>query len=102
MPAAGVWPENGSLLMAFLLGLLLPAYTVDRVSTPRRIPRRETRSAAVNVPKGMLRSVFWSFLFGYIMVCAFVLADAERSRGREAGRQHLLLAARWLGDAGPR
>jgi hypothetical protein len=30
--------------------------------------------AAVELPKGMYRSVWWSFLFGDVMVCAFVLA----------------------------
>jgi amino acid transporter len=45
----------------------------------------ETRSAAINVPKGMLRSVFWSFLFGYIMVCAFVLAMPNVADGAKQG-----------------
>jgi amino acid transporter len=80
----GVWPENGSLLMAFLLGLLLPAYTVTGFDASAHTSE-ETRSAAVNVPKGMLRSVFWSFLFGYIMVCAFVLAMPNVAEGAKQG-----------------
>jgi amino acid transporter len=80
----GVWPENGSLLMAFLLGLLLPAYTVTGFDASAHTSE-ETRSAAVNVPKGMLRSVFWSFLFGYIMISAFVLAMPSVAEGAKQG-----------------
>jgi len=80
----GVWPENGSLLMAFLLGLLLPAYTVTGFDASAHTSE-ETRAAAVNVPKGMLRSVFWSFLFGYIMISAFVLAMPDIAEGAKQG-----------------
>lgn len=80
----GVWPENSSLLMAFLLGLLLPAYTVTGFDASAHTSE-ETRSAAVNVPRGMLRSVFWSFLFGYIMICSFVLAMPDVAEGAKQG-----------------
>ncbi len=80
----GVWPENGSLLMAFLLGLLLPAYTVTGFDASAHTSE-ETRAAAVNVPKGMLSSVFWSFLFGYIMISAFVLAMPDIAEGAKQG-----------------
>ena len=69
----GVWPQNGSLLMVFLLGLLLPAYTVTGFDASAHTSE-ETISAQTTVPKGMLHAVFWSFLFGWIMICAFVLA----------------------------
>lgn len=69
----GVWPQSGSMLIAFLLGLLLPAYTVTGFDASAHTAE-ETRQASVNVPKGMIRAVFWSFLFGYIMICSFVLA----------------------------
>ena len=77
--------------MAFLLGLLLPAYTVTGFDASAHTSE-ETRQAAVNVPKGMIRSVFWSFLFGYVMICAFVLAMPEHGGCGQAGRQCLLLA----------
>jgi amino acid transporter len=79
-----VWPENGSLFVAFLLGLLLPAYTVTGFDASAHTSE-ETRQAAINVPKGMLRSVFWSFLFGYVMVCSFVLAMGNLSEGAKQG-----------------
>jgi amino acid transporter len=80
----GVWPQNGSLLMAFLLGLLLPAYTVTGFDASAHTSE-ETRHAAVNVPRGMIRSVFWSFLFGWIMICSFVLAMPNVADGAKQG-----------------
>jgi amino acid transporter len=83
-PGGGIWPQNGSLLMAFMLGLLLPAYTVTGFDASAHTSE-ETRQAAVNVPKGMIRSVFWSFLFGYIMICSFVLAMPSVADGAKQG-----------------
>jgi amino acid transporter len=80
----GVWPQNGSLLMAFLLGLLLPAYTVTGFDASAHTSE-ETRQAAVNAPKGMVRSVFWSFLFGYLMICSFVLAMPSTTDAAKQG-----------------
>ena len=69
----GVWPQNGSLWYAFMLGLLLPAYTVTGFDASAHTSE-ETVSAQTSVPRGMLHAVFWSALFGWIMICAFVLA----------------------------
>ena len=80
----GVWPQSGSMFYAFLLGLLLPAYTETGFDASAHTSE-ETRSAAVNVPKGMIRSVFWSFLFGYIMICSFVLAMPDVTEGAKQG-----------------
>jgi amino acid transporter len=83
-PGGGVWPLGGSLVMVFLLGLLLPGYTVTGFDASAHTSE-ETRGAATNVPKGMIRSVFWSFLFGYIMICAFVLAMSDPAEGAKQG-----------------
>jgi amino acid transporter len=80
----GVWPQSGSLFYAFLLGLLLPVYTVTGFDASAHTSE-ETQSAATNVPKGMIRSVFWSFLFGYIMICSFVLAMPDVTEGAKQG-----------------
>ena len=37
------------------------------------------------MPKGMIRSVFWSFLFGYVMICSFVLAMPSVSDAAKQG-----------------
>src|SRR5215475_10227754 len=83
-PGGGVWPANGSLLMVFLLGLLLPLYTVTGFDASAHTSE-ETRQAQVNVPRGMLTSVWWSFLFGYVMICAFVLAMPTVQDGAKQG-----------------
>jgi amino acid transporter len=80
----GVWPVAVGGMMAFLLGLLLPVYTVTGFDASAHTSE-ETRNAAVNVPKGMIRSVFWSFLFGYVMVCSFVLAMPDTTEGAKQG-----------------
>jgi amino acid transporter len=80
----GVWPQSNSLIYAFLLGLLLPAYTVTGFDASAHTSE-ETRGAAINVPKGMIRSVFWSFLFGYVMICSFVLAMPSTTDAAKQG-----------------
>lgn len=76
--AAGgnVWPEgsfSSMFIYVFLIGLLHVVYTITGFDASAHTSE-ETRDAQREVPKGMLRSVFWSFLFGYVMVCSFVLA----------------------------
>jgi amino acid transporter len=36
-------------------------------------------------PRGMLHAVFWSFVFGYVMLCAFVLALPSVEEGAKQG-----------------
>jgi amino acid transporter len=83
--AAGgnVWPEM-STSWAFLLGLLLPIYTITGYDASAHTSE-ETRDAAISVPKGMVSSVLWSSIAGYIVLCAFVLMlpdmDAAAAQG---------------------
>lgn len=69
----GVWPASQSVFYVFLLGLLHVVYTITGFDASAHTSE-ETRNAQVEVPKGMLRSVFWSFVFGYAMVAAMVMA----------------------------
>jgi len=80
----GVWPATGSAILAFGLGMLLPAYTVTGFDASAHTSE-ETRSAQTSVPRGMLTSVFWSFLFGYFMICSFVLAMPDTTEGAKQG-----------------
>ncbi len=66
-----VWPANSSMWV-FLLGLLLPIYTITGYDASAHTSE-ETLKAAHSVPRAMIGSVLWSALFGYIMLCAFVL-----------------------------
>ncbi|MEQ5841231.1 amino acid permease [Paraburkholderia acidicola] len=79
----GAWPKEG-MLSAFLSGLLLTVYTITGFDASAHTSE-ETHDAARNVPKGMLRSVGWSALFGYIMVCAFLLVMPDIKEGVKAG-----------------
>jgi amino acid transporter len=68
---ASVWPETSGLWV-FLLGLLLPIYTITGYDASAHTSE-ETVKAATSVPRGMVASVLWSAVFGYIMLCSFVL-----------------------------
>ena len=66
-----VWPEV-SPTWAFLLGLLLPIYTITGYDASAHTSE-ETKDAATSVPRGMVSAVIWSSVFGYVMLCSFVL-----------------------------
>lgn len=72
----GIWPETHNILYLFLLGLLLPAYTITGFDASAHTAE-ETISAARTVPKGMIHSVLWSGVFGWAMLCAVVLAAPD-------------------------
>jgi amino acid transporter len=70
--ASAVWPNVLSMELAFIVGLLLPIYTITGYDASAHTAE-ETKNAAMALPKGMVSSVIWSGLFGYLMLCAFVL-----------------------------
>jgi amino acid transporter len=73
-PAGGeVWPETASAGWAFALGLLLPAYTITGFDASAHAAE-ETVGAAREVPRGIVRSVLVSALFGWFLLIALVLA----------------------------
>jgi len=84
-PSGGdVWPESGSLLRMALLGLMWPIYTITGFDASAHTSE-ETVQAAKNVPRGILRSVYLSGLFGWVMVSAFVLAMPSMSEAAKQG-----------------
>lgn len=90
----GVWPTPASdrwlgaifpaAIAALILGWLQGVYTITGFDASGHTSE-ETRNAAREVPKGMIHSVFWSGVFGYIMVCAFVLAMPSVDEGAKQG-----------------
>lgn len=81
----GVWPNQiSNMFIAFLLGLLLVCYTITGFDASAHTSE-ETQQASVNVPRGMWRAVFWSAVFGYLMVCAFVLAMPDIKEAAKTG-----------------
>jgi amino acid transporter len=74
----GVWPQAQVFLYVAALGLLHAVYTITGFDASAHTSE-ETRNAQREVPKGMIRSVWWSALFGYFMVCAMVLALPDQT-----------------------
>jgi amino acid transporter len=69
----GVWPPRSSTFVMVLLGLMWPIYTITGYDASAHTSE-ETVRAAHNVPRGILRSVYLSGIFGWVMVSAIVLA----------------------------
>jgi len=86
LPSEGdsVWPRTESLLLLFALGFLLPAYTITGFDASAHVSE-ETAGAARNVPRGIVRSVLVSGIFGWLMLCAVVLAMPDPARAAEKG-----------------
>jgi amino acid transporter len=70
---APVFPKSDNMGYLFLLCLLLPVYTITGYDASAHTSE-ETMSAATSVPRGIVTSVFWSSLIGWVMVCAITLA----------------------------
>jgi amino acid transporter len=84
-PAGGdVWPATQSMWMLFGLGLLLPIYTITGFDASAHTAE-ETHNASHSVPKGIVMSVVYSSLFGYLMLCAFVIAIPDMDKAAAAG-----------------
>jgi amino acid transporter len=81
---ADVWPQNSSLVGLFLLCLLLPIYTITGFDASAHTSE-ETVDAQRAVPRGIVGSVIWSSLAGWIMLCAFVLAIPDLKEGAASG-----------------
>ncbi len=67
-----VWPDNSNMWLLFGLGLLLPIYTITGYDASAHTSE-ETQDAARAVPRGIVTSVFWSGVAGYIMLVSFLL-----------------------------
>jgi amino acid transporter len=80
---ASVWPQVSDLWV-FLLGLLLPIYTITGYDASAHTSE-ETMKASTSVPRGMVSSVIWSAVFGYIMLCSFVLMIPDMDQAAAQG-----------------
>lgn len=70
--ATAVWPTAFPAWLAFMVGLLLPIYTITGYDASAHTAE-ETVNAQMAVPKGMVSSVLWSGVFGYLFLCAFIM-----------------------------
>jgi amino acid transporter len=80
---APVLPPSNHMLWLFALGFLLPAYTITGFDASAHTAE-ETVRAGVNVPRGIIRSVAVSGVFGWLMLIAVVLAIPDMG---DAARQ---------------
>jgi amino acid transporter len=85
-----VWPRTEQLALLFALGALLPAYTITGFDASAHAAE-ETKSAAVSVPLGIVRSVLVSGIAGWIMLCAVVIAAPSLAEAAARGEGAFLL-----------
>ena len=80
---ANVWPRTGSSGWIFLLGLLLPIYTITGYDASAHTSE-ETRNAPLSVPRGIVSSIIWSGVFGYLFLLAFLfmIPDMDTAAGQ--------------------
>ncbi len=79
-----VVPEPRTALVAFLIGILYPLYTITGFDASAHTSE-ETMNARTAVPKGMLHSVFWSLVFGFFLASSFILAMPDTTAAAKDG-----------------
>lgn len=79
-----VWPQTGQLGWLFVLGFLLPAYTITGFDASAHTSE-ETIGAAKHVPQGIVRSVLVSGIAGWIMLCAVVISIPDPTAAAAQG-----------------
>ncbi len=68
----GVAPAYGAI-MAVLMGMLYPLFTITGFDASAHTSE-ETRDAQATVHRGMIQSVFWSLVFGFLLALGMTLA----------------------------
>ena len=79
-----IWPSKVTMLMAFLLSLLMPIYTITGYDASAHTSE-ETHKAASSVPRGMVSSVLLSSLFGYVMLIGIVFVIPDMNDAAKQG-----------------
>jgi amino acid transporter len=82
-PGGGVAPESGPL-MAFIIGLLYPLFTITGFDASAHTSE-ETIDARNTVHKGMLHSVLWSIIFGFVLILAMIMAVPDLKAAAATG-----------------
>lgn len=73
-----------SPLMAFVIGLLYPLFTITGFDASAHTSE-ETKDARNTVHKGMLHAVLWSILFGFALILAMILAVPDMAAAAKSG-----------------
>jgi amino acid transporter len=78
-----VWPSvSGGWI--FMLGLLLPIYTVTGYDASAHTSE-ETRNATLAVPRAIISSILWSGAFGYLFLVSFLLMLPDLDQAARQG-----------------
>ena len=80
----GTFPQSDNMAYLFLLCLLLPVYTITGYDASAHTSE-ETKNASTSVPRGIVTSVMWSSLIGWVMICAIMLAIPDMAAGAKQG-----------------
>lgn len=83
-PGGGFFVEPRTALVAFLVGLLYPVYTITGFDASAHTAE-ETIDARRQVPRGILHSIFWSLVFGLFMAGSFILAIPDLTAAAKEG-----------------
>ncbi len=89
----------GSPLYAFLVGLLLAQWTFTGYDASAHVTE-ETVNPARRAPWGIVNSVFWSLIFGYLMLLALTLAIPDLAATAKSGNPVLDIVKTALGSTG--
>jgi amino acid transporter len=88
-PGSPVWPKTDNIVGLFFLGFLLPAYVISGYDASANVSE-ETVGAALQVPRGIVRSVWAAALVGWVMLSAIVLAMPDMNTAASKGDQAFL------------
>jgi len=89
----------GSPLYAFLVGMLLAQWTFTGYDASAHVTE-ETVNPATRAPWGIVNSVFWSLIFGYLMLIALTLAIPDLAKTAASGNPVLDIVKNALGSTG--
>jgi len=83
-PGGDVVPHSNNMFYLFLIGLLLPLYTITGFDGSAHTSE-ETVDAKHSVPRGIINSVFWSFAIGLVMEIAILVAIPDQGKAAAQG-----------------
>ena len=89
----------GSPLYAFLVGMLLAQWTFTGYDASAHVTE-ETVNPARRAPWGIVNSVFWSLIFGYLMLLALTLAIPDLAKTAASSNPVLDIVKNALGSTG--
>jgi amino acid transporter len=89
----------GSPIYAFLVGLLLAQWTFTGYDASAHVTE-ETVNPARRAPWGIVNSIFWSWVFGYIMLIALTVAIPDLAKTAASSNPVLDIVTHALGTTG--